>query len=576
MNRTTIPALLALALALPARAEDPPTPATTPVEEAAPVLAEARIESAAVATGDLAEDPPADAPDDAVIEEKVAEESAALEQLHAAEQDANLLGDEAPGRGAADAASRLGFESPLRQRLGEAFGRDRSAGGDAGEIPGLREIDHDLRRLQAEYDIPIDVNDAVVAYVRFFQSPRVRPHFVRWLSRSSKYIPRFREILREEGLPEDTVYLAMIESGFSNLAASHAKAVGAWQFIPSTGKRMGLDQDFWIDERRDPEKAARSAARYLKDLYRTTGDWRLAWASYNAGPGKVARAIRTAGSRDFWVLARGRVLKAETKGYVPKLMAAAIVAKHPEAFGFGAEVVPEAWTAYEEVLVPRATELSFLAAAAEVPEEALLQLNPELRRTCTPPRSYALKVPLGRAEAFARNWPELEQRAARTAIARHKVIRGETLTAIAHAYGVSSTAVAKLNGLKPGRRVKPGTVLVVPLGSLARRDAEALAAKAPKWREEPVRVAKVSKPAHGKAAKRVAAAAAAGTVRVRSGDTLWSLAKRFGVAVHELARWNGIANPSKHKLQAGQSLVVRPRATAPTGARKGTVSARAG
>jgi membrane-bound lytic murein transglycosylase D len=312
----------------------------------------------------------------------------------------------------------------------------------AGRIPALPELDHDLRRLQAEYDIPIEVNDAVVAYVRFFQHPKVRKHFVRWLGRAPRYMPRFREILREEGLPEDTVFLAMIESGFASRATSRARAVGPWQFIAGTGKRMGLKQDFFVDERRDPEKAAHAAARYLRELHEQFGDWRLAWAGYNAGAGKIARAQRR-GYGDFWAMTKGRrVLKRETQGYVPKLMAAAIVTKHPEAFGFGAEEIEaESWTPYELVTVPRATLLSAVAKAAEVPEHALLDLNPELRRTCTPPHAYALKVPRGQAETFAGNWERVAAESGKLAFAHHRVQRGETLAAVAQRYGVPAATV---------------------------------------------------------------------------------------------------------------------------------------
>jgi membrane-bound lytic murein transglycosylase D len=529
-------------------------------------------------------DPSSDAPDDVAIEQKVREESAALEDLHDAEQKAHLLDDLSPGNEAAAAASRLGWESPLRQRLGDAFRREPGSTRDAGgAIAGLPEIDHDLARLQAEYDIPIEVNEAVVAYVRFFQSPRVRPHFVKWLGRSSRYIPRYREILKEEGLPEDTVYLAMIESGFANLAASKAKAVGPWQFIGATGKRFGLGQDFWLDERRDPEKSARAAARYLKELHHQTGDWRLAWAGYNAGVGKIFKARRH-GQLDFWTMTRGRILKPETKGYVPKLMAAAIVSKHAEAFGFSREEIEaQSWREYEEVVVPRATELSFVAEAAGVPEQALLELNPELRRTCTPPKAYALKLPKGRGEAFAATWPQIADRAAKHGVARHRVMKGETLAAIAKEYGVEHTTLAKLNGVRPGRRVKQGSVLAVPLGALARQDAEALAAQLPRPQiEEPVRVVRL----HGKkAGKKQAALAQASapkrakqqpqsilraSVKVRSGETLWSVAKRLGVEVNQLARWNGIRNPNRHTLRAGQKLYIAPRATAASPAGGGT------
>ena len=553
-------------------------PASAPAPEA---------KAAAVQEVEPSADADADAPDDAAIEEKVREESAALEDLHDAEQKAHLLDELSPGNEAAAAASRLGWESPLRQRLSDAFRRELGGARESGgAIAGLPEIDHDLARLQAEYDIPIEVNAAVVAYVRFFQSPRVRPHFVKWLGRSSRYIPRYREIMKEEGLPEDTVYLAMIESGFANLAASKAKAVGPWQFIGATGKRFGLSQDFWLDERRDPEKSARAAARYLKELYQQTGDWRLAWAGYNAGVGKIFKARRK-GQADFWEMTRGRVLKAETKGYVPKLMAAAIISKHAEAFGFSRqEIEPQSWPEYEEVVVPRATELSFVAEAAGVTEQALLDLNPELRRTCTPPKAFAIKLPVGRAETFAAAWPQIAERAAKHGVARHRVIKGETLVAIAKAYGVEPTTLAKLNGVKPGRRVRPGSVLAVPLGALARQDAEELAAQLPRPQvEEPVREVRL----HGKkAGKKQAAIEEASTtrrakapatlrasVKVRSGETLWSVAKRLGVEVNELARWNGIRNPKRHTLRAGQKLYVAPRTADAGGAPRPAVASAA-
>ncbi|HET7755109.1 MAG TPA: LysM peptidoglycan-binding domain-containing protein [Anaeromyxobacteraceae bacterium] len=520
-----------------------------------------------------AEEPSADAPDSEEIQEEIQAESAELQNFRRAETDAHLLEDLRPGDGAADEASRLGLESPLRLRLRDALRRQGWGGQHAPEpIPGLPEIDHDLERLQAEYDIPIEVNEAVIAYVRFFQSPKVRPHFVRWLSRSHRYIPRYREIMKEEGLPEDTVYLAMIESGFSNMATSVARAVGPWQFMPATGKLMGLDQDFWVDERRDPERAARAAARFLKQLYSDFGDWRLAWAGYNAGPGKITRAQR-AGQRDFWEMTRGRILRPETKGYVPKLMAAAIVSKHAEAFGFSRdEIVPEGWIDYDEVVVQRATELSAIAEAAAVPEKAILDLNPELRRTVTPPRPYTVKIPAGQAETFAQNWPEVSARSSRFALTRHQVIRGESLTAIAAAYGVPAKTLAKMNGLKAHRKPRAGSVLVVPLGSLARRNADSAALAMASVEEPPQRatrgkraVASVKATGAKKGAKSASVIAASvreskgrETVKVRPGDSLWSIARRFDVAVEELARWNGIRRPAKHKLKAGNTLIVYP------------------
>jgi membrane-bound lytic murein transglycosylase D len=547
-------------------------PAAAPSE--APAAHRELAKVAASADGDDAEEgttSAADSADEPEIEQEVQAESAELEQVRAAEERARLAEPAGPEDPAARAAARLGLESPLLKRLRDAFGREAVpvTPDGKGRIAGLPEIDHDLRQLQAEYDIPIEVNDRVIAYVRFFQSPVIRKHFVKWLGRSHKYVDVFRRILREQGLPEDTFYLAMIESGFANHATSRARAVGAWQFIPATGKRMGLSQDFWVDERRDPEKAAYAAAKFLKELYRQTGDWKLAWAGYNAGVGKIYKAQRR-GERDFWAMTRGRVLRAETKGYVPKLMAAAIVAKHAAAFGFGRdEIVPERWQKYEEVSIPHATPLATVAAAAGVPEKALLDLNPELRRTCTPPRPYTIKLPDGQGQVFARNWPAAAEGAGKLAFAQHRVARGESLKAIARTYAVDQSTIARMNGLRPGRRIKPGTEIVVPLNALARTQSAAFASAE---RPEPERQVRAHR-ARGRGrlvakagavvSRRFTAAEARGrtraTVQVRAGDSLWGIAQKFGVAVEEICRWNGIRNPRRFKLQVGRELVVYRR-----------------
>ena len=163
-----------------------------------------------------------------------------------------------------------------------------------------------------------------------FQNPLMSKHFAKWLSRYARYEGRYRAILKENGLPEDTVFLAMIESGFGNFAYSRARAVGPWQFISGTGRLFGLKQDFWVDERRDPEKSARAAARYLKALYAEFGDWRLAWAGYNAGEGKVLRGMGYYHTSDYWRLRETRALKRETRNYVPMIHAAILVAKAPQ------------------------------------------------------------------------------------------------------------------------------------------------------------------------------------------------------------------------------------------------------
>lgn len=495
---------------------------------------------------------PADVPDDGPQAAEITDQSAELEAIRAAEAAAHV--QEAPGREAkaAEQAEGLGLGSPLKRRLEEALSREVAPppSEERGRIAMLPELDHGLEQLQAEYDIPVEVNDSVVDYVRFFQSRQVRPHFVKWLGRSHRYLDRYRAILREQGLPEDTVYLAMIESGFANFATSRAKAVGPWQFIAPTGKLFGLRQDFWVDERRDPEKAAVAAARYLKELREQTGDWRLAWAGYNAGGGTVLRA-QAKGYQDFWSMAatKGKkILRAETKGYVPKLMAAAIISKHPEAFGFRPEEIePESWIEYQEVEIRSATLLSVIARAAEVPERAILELNPELRRACTPPRPYKVKLPREAAPAFAERWPELEPKV-RTSFEGHVVRRGETLSAIAARYGVPSQGIEEMNPGVSARRLRPGTELVIP--RTPGQKPVAVAAAAPVARAS----ARPEKPA-----ERVERAEARQrTVKVEPGDTLWSISREVGLELNELCRLNGIHDPRRHKLQIGAVLKVVP------------------
>jgi membrane-bound lytic murein transglycosylase D len=541
-------------------------PASPPEPQAVPSSAGERglPLPAPLATG---EKPAADDEgDETEIEHEIEAQSAEMEQMRQAEEKATLLEPLRPDDSAVRSTARLGLESPLRLRLHDAFGREIIAPPEEnrGRIALLPQLDHDLARLQAEYDIPIEVNDAVLAYIRFFQTEPARHHFVKWLGRAQKYTERFRQILRESGLPEDTVFLAMIESGFANLAYSRARASGPWQFIAGTAKRMGLKQDFWVDERRDPEKSARAAARYLKELYDETRDWRLAWAGYNAGVGKIRRA-QAKGQTDFWSMTRGRVLRKETKGYVPKLMAAAIISKHQEAFGFRSdEVEPEKWMDYEAVTIPEAADLAAVARACQVSERELLELNPELRRSCTPPHPYQLKVPSGRAEVFARNWPSIET-SARLQFASHRVQRGDSLGAVASAYGVAPATVVKMNGLKPGRRLKPGTELIIPVTALARRKgtapagaAEARARIEDLKRQNPALVEKEAPPKRIVARVEAVAGRTRATVLVQAGDTLWAIAQKFGVGVTELCRWNGIRNPRRQKLQIGREIVVFP------------------
>jgi membrane-bound lytic murein transglycosylase D len=434
--------------------------------------------------------------------------------------------------------------------------------GDDERIPLLPELDHGLAKLQSEYDIPIDVNDAVAQWVRFFQNPVMRKHFAKWLSRYYRYEARYRAILKENGLPEDTIFLAMIESGFANFAYSRARASGPWQFIGPTGRTFGLKQDFWVDERRDPEKAANAAARYLKLLREQTGDWRLAWAGYNAGVGRIYRA-QAKGVSDFWEMTKGRLLRKETKGYVPKLMAAAIVTKHREAFGFDDAAVEKlSWVETDEVQLNGSVLLDVVARAAGVDKRDLMELNPELRRAVTPPRPFTLKLPRGSAATFAQNWPALEGKA-RANFAGHVVRRGDTLGAIALRFGTQVEGIMQLNGLSSTRRLRIGQELLIPVARGQR--AEEVAAK-----PQPARPASIAaSPASPKLAGtpimdpagfRPPAAPINGTRHVvQDGDTLWSISQRLGVDLDTLCRWNNIRNPRRFTLKIGTELVVKPQ-----------------
>jgi membrane-bound lytic murein transglycosylase D len=531
---------LALQPTDPARAgADALPPAAVPAPRL--VLSSAAQERLGGAQDDLAEDE-GEASDSPEIQAEIRAESAEMEDLRRAEEASHVRDAPATPGPPGSPTDGLGLDATPRER------------GEGGRIALLPELDLDLAALQAEYDIPIDVNPAVVAYVRFFQSPMVRPHFVKWLGRSHRYLEKYRDILAEEGLPRDTVYLAMIESGFGNFAYSRAKASGPWQFISATGKRYGLAQDFWVDERRDPERSARAAARYLKQLHEQTGDWRLAWAGYNAGVGRVFSA-RKKGYEDFWSMAAApgkKVLRPETKGYVPKLMAAAIVAKHPEAFGFREEEIErQAWTDYTEVEIPSATLLSVVARAAKVEEKEIIDLNPELRRSCTPPRTYTLKLPVDAGPSFAESWPELQAKV-KTTFAGHVIRKGDTISRIAAQYGVPAEGILDLNNLR-GKKLKVGTELLIPRPLTGGRVAAQEPAPAPAAEAGPkVRARKVASAAEAREATR----AERTTLRVRSGDTLWSISQRYGVELSDLCRWNGIKSPDRYKLQSGKRLVV--------------------
>jgi len=284
------------------------------------------------------------------------------------------------------------------KRLEELYAKSGVPGWDPSLEQELKNWEH-----QVKFDVPIQMNKQVRAYLVYFSTER-KAVITRYLSLSTRYLPMIKEVFQEAGLPEDLAYLAMIESGFNNKAYSPAAASGMWQFIKGTGLRYGLAIDSYVDERRDPEKATRAAANYLLDLYKQFGSWYLAAASYNCGEGRVQRELNQSSHKNFWELSANMCLPTETKNYVPQMIAATIIAKNPEKFGFkNVPYLPPA--KYDKVAVTETTSLTAASVAVNVPSEEVQALNPELLRGVTPPDtpSYTLNLPPNSKELFTKN-----------------------------------------------------------------------------------------------------------------------------------------------------------------------------
>ena len=311
--------------------------------------------------------------------------------------------------------------------------------------------------------VPIVVNKNVESFIKYFQG-NGRKHFEKWLDRSQHYMVTIREILRENDLPEDLSYIAFIESGLNPKAISRANAVGMWQFMQGTGVGYGLRVDWWMDERMDPEKSTRAAARYFTDLYGRFGSWYLAAAGYNAGEGRVMRAMKKHGSDDFWEIAsHKKTFKRETRDYVPKYLAALMIAKDPESYGFE-KIEYREGPLHEKVKVSQATDLRVIARAASTTVEEIQRLNPELRRWFTPPDypDYEVKIPVGKTLQFIENMSKIPP-AMKIAFLRHKIKSGDTLSHIARRYKTSVQPIMDLNNLQNTRRLRPGMVIVIPV-----------------------------------------------------------------------------------------------------------------
>jgi membrane-bound lytic murein transglycosylase D len=351
------------------------------------------------------------------------------------------------------------------------------------------------------HDLPLTVNDQVLSFLNFFQTPRGRAIVETGLRRAGRYRDMISRVLREEGLPQDLIYLAQAESAFQPLALSRAGARGIWQFVAWRGNQYGLRHTWWVDERQDPEKATRAAARHLRDLYAIYGDWYLAMAAYNCGPGNVQKGIERTGYADFWELYKRNVLPRETKNYVPIIVALTLIAK--DAAHYGIQADPEPPVAVDVVKPGRAIDLRLVAETIDVDVETLRSLNPSLLRMATPDDpSFELHLPAGTAQRFS---AEIADIPADKWVSwrRHRVEAGETLTSIGKKYHVTPVAIAAANNLEHGAALGAGEKLIIPATQSQTELKRRLV-----------------------------------SYRVRRGDTLLGIADRYSVSSDDVRKWN--------------------------------------
>jgi membrane-bound lytic murein transglycosylase D len=399
--------------------------------------------------------------------------------------------------------------------------------------------------------LEIPLNARVQSFVNLLTG-RLKGFLEDGLSRGTRFLPMIEDIFRAEGVPLELVYVPLVESAFKPTALSRAKAKGMWQFMPGTATDHGLKRDWYVDERSDAEKATRAAAVYLKTLANMFGgDWNLALASYNAGPGRVQQAMRRSGRTDYWSLSSSpRYLPRETRDYVPQILAAVLMARNPAEYGL--TVAPPGLPIAERILVPGALDLRRIAEWAQVPLQLLQDLNPELRRWTTPVSAsdYELKVPDGSAELLrarmAGGMPEDPG-----TFDYYTVKKGDTLLSIAKKLKVNRSDLAEANYLSSQARLATGRQLIIPRAPTF-ISSSAVAALGEDADSHTDRVVRVSLPVPSEP---LAELAIRRVYRVKTGDTLYSIAQRYGTDVPSLRDWNEL---SGNAIKAGQLLTVAP------------------
>lgn len=384
-----------------------------------------------------------------------------------------------------------------------------------------------------KHDLPLPINDYVLRYMDYFQN-RGHKSMEYGLQRSGRYRAMISQILAEEGVPQDLIYLCQAESGFRPLAYSRAKCKGMWQFAASRGAEYGLRQNWWIDERSDPEKSTRAAARHLHDLYMQFGDWLLAIAAYNTGPGNIERAIERTGYANYWELLKRGTLHPETANYVPIIIAMAILSKDPGQYGF--DVNLETPIHQEKVQIESAIDLRLVSETLDISLVDVQELNPHIKRLTTPRNDpeFNLYIPEGTKEKFLSEIEAIPEDM-RVTWRKHRVEEGETLTLLARRYHTSPSAISEANSLASDEKIQPGDKLIIPV-TPGREGRERVVVEGSRIR-----------------------------YTVKRGDSLVSIARDFDISVSQLRRWNRLS--AKSNVRPGRVLIIQApdsAAVAPT------------
>lgn len=450
------------------------------------------------------------------------------------------------------------FQELSRAIVGEYrnfYGITDSENEPEGEVFSIQQdFLEDETLISEDFEFPTDVTIQKTT-VPLIQNSQVNRHLVyytlrrpevmeKWRERAEIYKPMMETIFKEEGMPQELVYLSFIESGINPTARSWASAVGMWQFISATARVYGLEINWWVDERRDPEKATRAAARHLKDLHNIWGDWHLAMANYNISPRGLNRAIsRAGGVKDYW--AAYSYLPRETRGYVPGFIATTMINMNPEEFGFSKSYGQQPYS-YDLVEVDPLMPLDEMAKVIGISTDELKEYNPELLRWATPPgNKYQLKIPKGTKDEFIAGYKDIPKESTNQSITMHTVRSGESIGLIARKYGTTVSGIYASNE-NLSNVIYPGQILVVPLPEGSRSE---LSASRPSNQRSGTTTSRSSSSSSNVS---IPANSTKMTYKVKTGDTIGHIAEWYDVRAWNIRTWNGIGNT----IRVGQNLTV--------------------